>query len=91
MVRSGCGIVSGSMKPTAMTAVPISTASTPCIGSISISRAPSGGDVILTTPWSIWFRPAARVRCFSGTMVATEASIAGKWKVCPMERKTIAT
>src|SRR5919206_515354 len=37
-----------------------------------ISRAPSGGETMFTLPWSVWFRPATRPSCCSGTISEVE-------------------
>jgi hypothetical protein len=62
---------------TASTAVPMSIASTSSVGSRLMSSAPSGGAKMLMIPCSVWFIPAMRARCLSGTISEVEEVMAG--------------
>ncbi len=70
-------------------AVPTSMARMPCMGRISSSKAPSGGAAMFAIPKRVWFNPAMRERCFSGTISVVEACIAGQWNAPPAERMSI--
>jgi len=71
-------------------AVRISTASTVCMGSASIIRAPSGGATMVIEPFSAAFIPCTRPSSARGTMRDVDAFMAGMWKTPPIARTSIA-
>ena len=74
-----------------MVAVTTSMPMMACMGMKLSSSAPSGGEMILITPCSVWFSPATRDSCSLGTMSEVEACMAGQWKVPAMDRSSIMT
>ena len=83
---AGCGMRTKSSGTTASIAVPTSSIMTPDSGISDMASAPSGGPTIFSAPFSVWFMPATRVRCCSGTISVVEACMAGHWKAPPSAR-----
>jgi len=75
----------------AIAAVATSIPMIPCIGRIVRAIAPSGGEMMFNSPCIVWFSPATRVRCLSGTIRAVEADIAGQWNPPPIARAPMIT
>ena len=83
----GCGTLTKKISmPMAIAAVTISTASTPCMGSNSSSKAPRAGEKTLIMPSTAWLIPPNRARCSLGTINVVDAVRAGPWKTPAAER-----
>lgn len=48
-----------------------------CRGKMVIRKAPSGGVAMCMMPYRVWFMPATRGSCSSGTISEVEACMAG--------------